>query len=770
MVELDACLKKILDDNGPLQYYRVQFGLAKLIPGVDNVRYDVNISPGLRNTTTQLVYWLINSEVKSLGGHSKERKIPRMDKEWNDFQKGFSEVLINAVNKAKQAREPQIVSLAQAAVTKMCRDIIQAQFMDLVKKYQEQIRRYEVSRSHDLTYIFQVKEDLALMNQNRVNIASNVARDLMRSILEAWEMGIQESHIANFGRDTSVPREFFHNPVLFVNGAIDDFFMLREYVLLGHRMDDPLRYDALLKMIKAFLAKVLSPQQMSAQVATADQFTRSQSEKAAGDNESDIIDERDLALESILCCVENIDLLFNYFVSLERWGKKKKQKAYREEAERLERVALAQKQLLEGFYEHCRKTGLMDPIMAYYGMQPVLFNYCPPLLPHDVLNFFVNKGERKKVLDKLKRLRSLSGQQVPLKPLFKAAKTYRRVKKVKKLEYLITFFKAFVVYHRDYRNFKTIQENLHWVNLLDDEKNINLSRVNHTLYEFLRSNEQAPESRPIRDHVVLKADVRGSTEITSQLSEKRLNPASYFSLNFFDPINALLPEYGADKVFIEGDALILSIVEKEDAPEGWYAVARACGLAIRILRIVRQYNEKSRHHQLPVLEQGIGICFQDAPPTYLFDSDNRIMISWAINHADRLSSCHRGLRRHLENKTDFLNLFVFISSIKGAIEDARYIRYNVNGIELDGAAFNKLSQEIDLKQLQLVIPEIGKGKITLYTGTFPTQSEKYQRIIVREALMPIIHPETFKLEGMSTEKYYEVCNSSLIYDYVKKLV
>jgi hypothetical protein len=282
-------------------------------------------------------------------------------------------------------------------------------------------------------------------------------------------------------------------------------------------------------------------------------------------------------------------------------------------------------------------------------------------------------------------------------------------------------------------------------------------------------DEQVPERRPVRNHVILKADVRGSTELTSRLSDKRLNPASYFSLNFFDPITGVLPEYNASKVFIEGDALILSIVEKEETPQDWYAVARACGLATRILRIVRQHNEESKKNQLPVLEQGIGICYLDSPPTYLFDGDNRIMISSAISRADRLSGCHKGLCRHLEKKMDTFNLFVFLSSYASLVPDeSEYLRYNVNGIQLDNFAFHKLSREIDLKQMVLSIPEVSKSKINVYTGIYPTHSRQYERIIIREATIPIIHPETFRLEGMSLERYYEVCTSPLIYDHVNK--
>ena len=765
MVGLDEYIKAVLEGSAPLKCYRVQFSLDKLTPGIDNIRYDVNISAAFRETTTQLVAKLILGEVKKLGGHLIEKNNSRIDTDWHEFQKGFSDILLSAVNRAKQVREPQIVSLAQAAVTKMCRETIQSQFGDLVKKYRKQIRKHEISRSHDLASLFRSKESMALLQQNLIPITSHVARELMKNIMEAWERDIHKSYIANFGSRALVPREFFYNPVLFVNGAIDDFFMIREYVLLGHRMSDPLRYDALLTMIKQFLGNVLPIQPVPKDPLAAGGYKFQDPDREESENR----DARDIELDGILGCVDNIDTLFNFLASLDSWAEKKKKDAPREELEQLKKLAVAQKQLLGAFYDHCRKTGLMDPIMAYYGMQPVLSVYCPPLLPNDLLNYFVNKRERKKVLDKLKRLKSRAGYQVPLKPLSKAARCYRRVSKTKKFEYLIAFLRAFSAYHRDFKNFQLISENLQWVNLLDDEKRINLSRVNRTLYEFFRPDEQMPERRPVRNHVIIKADVRGSTELTSRLSDKRLNPASYFSLNFFDPITGILPEYNAAKVFIEGDALILSIVEKEDTPEDWYAVARACGLAIRILKIVRQHNEESRKHQLPVLEQGIGICYLDTAPTYLFDGDNRIMISAAISRADRLSGCHKGLRKHLENKMETFNLFVFMSSSAGPVPDeSDYLRYNVNGIQLDNFAFHKLSREIDLKQMVLNIPEVSKSKISVYTGIFPTQTRQYQRIVIREAMIPIINPETYRLEGMTSERYYEVCTSSLIYDHVNK--
>ena len=42
-----------------------------------------------------------------------------------------------------------------------------------------------------------------------------------------------------------------------------------------------------------------------------------------------------------------------------------------------------------------------------------------------------------------------------------------------------------------------------------------------------------------------------------------MNAASYFSLNFYDPVNKLIAAYGATKVFVEGDAIIVALLERD---------------------------------------------------------------------------------------------------------------------------------------------------------------------------------------------------------------
>ena len=150
------------------------------------------------------------------------------------------------------------------------------------------------------------------------------------------------------------------------------------------------------------------------------------------------------------------------------------------------------------------------------------------------------------------------------------------------------FLRDFLRYHRDLRRLEALNSALDSVNLIGNWRIRELSAMNGTLYEFLLQEEQRPAEDKVLRHVILKADVRDSSRLTRSLLEQGMNPASYFSLNFYDPVNKLLAKYGARKVFLEGDAIIVALLEHEgEAP---LAVSRACVLAREIIEIVRGYN------------------------------------------------------------------------------------------------------------------------------------------------------------------------------------
>jgi len=348
----------------------------------------------------------------------------------------------------------------------------------------------------------------------------------------------------------------------------------------------------------------------------------------------------------------------------------------------------------------------------------------------------------------------------------------RKITVQEKKRYLIQFINDFARYHRDFQNFLMLKDAMDSINLVSEQKIIDLSRENNLLYEFLLPDEQSPVEKPIIHHVVIKADLRDSTHITLKMKEKGLNPASFFNLNFFVPITSVLFDYSAEKVFLEGDAIILAISEREDTPEDWYCVARACGIARKILQIVQKYNSQSEKHKLPVLELGIGISYNNSAPTFLFDESNRIMISPAINAADRMSKCTKSLSQEISHPKNPFNLYVFQKASENSAltpTDNVLLRHNVNGIELNAEGFEKLSREIDLKSLECHLPELQAEKIRVHTGKFPTVTGKYHRLIIREGRISIISPHDFSIIQKTDKKYYEVCTHPLLYEHIEKL-
>src|SRR5580692_5045153 len=204
---------------------------------------------------------------------------------------------------------------------------------------------------------------------------------------------------------------------------------------------------------------------------------------------------------------------------------------------------------------------------------------------------------------------------------------------------------------RDMRNYERLTAAMERMNLVRNERTRELSDMNNSLYEFILPEEARPAEDRVLSHTIIKADVRGSTKITQDLLERGLNPASLFSLNFYEPVKRILDRYGAAKVFIEGDALVLAIFESESNRAQQRAVSKACALAKQILAISAAYNERPESGDLPRLELGVGVAFQGSAPTYWVDSDSRIMISKALNLSDRLSSCSRAARRMLSGSS-----------------------------------------------------------------------------------------------------------------------
>ncbi len=197
------------------------------------------------------------------------------------------------------------------------------------------------------------------------------------------------------------------------------------------------------------------------------------------------------------------------------------------------------------------------------------------------------------------------------------------------------------------------------------------------------------------------------------------------------------------------------------------AVSRACVLAREIIEIVRGYNQLLQRAGLPGLELGIGISYQDSAPMYLMDGEDRIMISDAINESDRLASCNKRVRRSMERLNSPFNVYAFqtVRDADTAEGPEDFImKYNLNGIRMSEAAFQRLQQEISLERCRLSFPQLwGSEEFRLLLGTVPIGNDIFRKIVVRASRIPQIDPSSFSLQQWTERSYYEVCTNPAVY-------
>lgn len=719
-----------IDLVGPI----LDLSLNRLRTGVDNIRNDVYFSAEFCKAVRSFIFHVMVKQtqteeflnVEQPSGFARGRE---------QFRRQYREVSLYAINRARSEREVQIDRLVQISVMKLVLDSIPGQYDQFLGRLKDVMRGYELSSNRDEAVEL---EKILFSLEKREKFLGATGREAFLILKEVNGKDLNEMRRIHFGEEAVIPGAVFENPMLFVEDPFDDYFTLKHYeIMFGHRPEDPDRYEALASTFGKHLAGI----DRTAPAPGAGERPPGDPRQNAGDQ---------------------IDFLFNCFQTAYRCCSAAKA-GQPDEARRLRKLAAEQKARLSALCRELGRNGVTEKILAAYEMQPVYLDFCPPLVPQLIAQFLIDRRVRKTVAARLRQLRMFYGKPFSMKPLHQIRWRILWTRIRREYGYLIRFLKNFVQFHRDYQDALAIRQAMGQIHLAAEVKILNLSRVNNTLYEFLLPQERRFQEKPISSHVIIKADVRGSTTITHQMMSLDLNPASYFSLNFFDPITEILPDYGAEKVFVEGDAIILSIFEREEDLAGRYSVARACGLGASILSIVRNVNLRNRKYRLPEIEIGIGITYAPGRPAFLFDGDQRIMISSAINIADRLSGCSKPLRQAMFQESVPFNLYVFQSVPDEALQEAEddlFLRYNVNGIELSEAGFRKLQEEIRLRPFTVNTgPKSERSRMRFHTAKFPLVNGEYQRLVIREAPIVRVDTEKFRPRGISRRKYYEICTN-----------
>jgi hypothetical protein len=708
--------------------YTPSLSLEALQLGVDNLRHDVHLSPKFVAQTRSQISRLIvrHGDVEGLlaaeapqtrqGGHFIGSNAgPKSDARpgASELKPLLTQVHTAALNRAKAEGNPSLDVVARVAIIKFLRIELGSQFAQILERCRMTLKSYEgVRQQKALEY----RERVAAFQVAKKVILRKTGQELFRTLREIEKETLARTRRSLFGNSNSNDElyKLFLNPLIFTADGCDAYVNAEEYVMLGNFDRDPDRFPNVRQIAYEFLQSLNLGQEA----------------------------DPERAINAWLNVPENAQELIGSGTADDSTPEGR-----------------AQKTRLSVWLGLLDREKLMEYVVASYEAVPLLAEYSPRINAQQLKNALISREERTRV----EKLIVEQGKVSP-ESLQAAIQRVAGCRGAERGKMAARFLRDFLRYHRDLRNLEALRSAMDNVNLIANEKMRQLSAMNGTLYEFLLPEEQKPSEEKILRHVIIKADVRDSSRLTRTLLERGMNPASYFSLNFYDPVNKLLSKYGASKVFLEGDAIILAILEREGEPG--LAVCRASVLAREIIEIVRGYNQLLERAGLPGIELGLGISYQDSAPMYLMDGEQRIMISDALNESDRLSSCSKRVRKSMKTVETPFNVYAFQTVSDADVEDSPddfILKYNLNGIRISEAAFHRLKQEISLELSSLDLPKAWKGEeFHLWSGLVPVGNDIFRKIVVRGTRMAQIDPHNFSLHHWTERWYYEVCSNPAI--------
>ncbi len=799
-----------------LKTYSAAVPMGTLTVGVDNIHHDVFLSSRFVQFARNYLLDLIRQSTASTyfsGLDLRPSKVP----ETGAFRRLLSELMQAALTRAKYEKNIEVDFLFRVALIKFLVQEIGSQFSTLVLEGKESIRqRGEHFEQSQQAHVFKAR--LSELQAGRRNVVRQVGQQVHQFLVEAEEHVLAKSRRALFGEDFAGTYDLLKNRIVFTEGGKDDVLFAEQYVLLGNYIRDPDRFEAMDALLLEFVRECVSRVDSGAEIGDLQKTQSSLVEQALSartelarleEQREDLLrklDRSDGLLSRIVgagdpsevrAALSAVEKRIKHMqVKLEELGpqlESAKQKTeylagqhqtrladFMNEPENARRLFDAsadvggspenRAKLLDELVNRLSQRDILLSVLASYDVRSIFRDYCPPVHLQQLRKALISREEMKRVEDILKQF---PAKRFSMKPLEELSRKIRRYSRDETRAVVLRFAEDFLRLRRDLRNAEHLSACMERVNLVMSEQTRELSRLNNSLYEFVLPDEARPAGDKVVSHVIIKADVRGSTKITHDLLERGLNPASHFSMSFHEPVTKLLDRFGAAKVFIEGDAVILAIFETESNRSYQRAVAKACVLARQILAVSAAYNQRAETTDLPRLELGVGVAYQGSAPAYWINGDSRIMISKALNLSDRLSGCSKVARRLLEKNGSLFSTFHFQTAMEAATEEEAeelLIRYNMNGIELNEEGFQKLSEEISLDSVETKLDmPWGRQPVTLYYGELP-MGDSLELIVLRKGFVRQLLPDGKMGPASAARPYYEVCTNSRLLSLVEALL
>lgn len=725
----------------------VRLRLDRFPRGTDNLHIDVALGPALSRAAGNYVSALVRENVQRLW---RQPVSAFSESVIENFRGVLQEHHLTVVKGARASNRLERVQLFQLAVLKLVLNLIDSELSALRLELNDALSQPARQLSGQS---LELHRHGVILGRHAGHVRYRVASQLMREYIRLEQGAMRNLRKAVLGLAWPVPETMLNNPILQLDGvgAARDFY--RIYPLL---LRDPVAGEragrCILEAFSVWLPEdIRPPEQHDRTQASPVPAGRLDQGAARGFLETeqrvrDLLGRQELkeGPGTWLDCPDNATLLLGGTAA--PWPQSG---PWRQRG-----IARLQRDLSKQLASSLARIGLMRDVAASYelaAIYPLSGLVDAESLMFDFLKGAVNRREMTRRLDGVD---GVSDSRALMRRIEELRKDYKGRAEAGKRQSLARFAGDFLRLRRDlklgWRTFRALDS----LRLVTEDVEPGGLRDNGALQVFCREPVAEDTRSSVNGHVIVKADIRKFAAVTVQMRRRNLDPAAHFSRLFYDPVNRLLEQFGAQKVVVEGDALILAFLERGGEDVECLAVARGCCVAARIIRVVDKMNAENDRVGLPMVEVGLGVAYADEAPTYLYDHARKVTISPAIQRARLLSSCHTLLRETCPLPGGW-GLCV-ASRVAGEHAEGRgseaLVRYNVNSIELDAAAFSQLNVEISLRRLR----RGGKRPATFFAGRCPDVGGNSHPLVVRERVVKMWIGGRLLEAGDEGRRYYEV--------------
>jgi hypothetical protein len=721
--------------------------LERFPRGVDNYHIDVAMGPALLKASAAYVKALVRENVQHL---------------WKQPVQAFSESVVQAfrhvivehhnavVKQARNDNRLERVQLFELALLKLLLDQVDNE-LSALRMELEDARSMPARQLNGQSLHFH--QQAVVLARQSWHVRYRVARQIMRELMRVEHSRLRKVRKAVLGISWPLPELMLVNPLLQLEGAGDPRDFSGLYPMLLHDSETATRVNrCVLELLSEWLPAVV-------QIPPAELPTES---FLPGVNRQDQSGTRSL--------LETERRVRHMFVQSElndfgtNWMDEPDNACALLGGQgadwpgdfgwRLAGMAGLQRNLNQQLGRRLAQAGLLAAVKASYELSAIY--PALGLLDSEVLLYEYLKGDVSRP-DMKRRLGAIDGVADPnalLRRVEQLRKDFRRKPEAGQRQSLARFIGDFLRLRRDLKFAWRALVGMDSIRLLDDERDQALALENQTLQLFCREDLSLGGRGAIIGHVILKIDVRGASEIATQMRRRNMNPASHFSRYFYDPITRNLERFAAQKVAVEGDSVMLALLEYGSETAERMAVARACCLGMKIVEFIDGMNAENERVGLPPIEIGIGISYADEAPTYLYDHGRKVTISPAINHARRLSSCHSLLRENCPIPGG--RGLCVAAPVHGEGEaNETLVRYNVDGIELDATAFAQLHVELSMRRLSARDKALNRPEV-LHAGTCADTHGENHLLVVRERRIKLWMGRQLLDANEDGRRYYEI--------------